>query len=144
MPATFSKRHTCHRRRAAGAGLATLLALLSVLVTAQASAHATAQIDPNAKREIAGLLQAVGQSGCQFIRSGTVHAAHAAQAHLNRKYEYMAARNMLVSAEDFIVKAATRSRMTGQAYGMRCGDGPAQPADEWLMGKLKALRQTPP
>ena len=106
-------------------------------------ALAIAQINPKAEREITGLLQAVGSSGCQFIRSGTAYAADRAQAHLNKKYEHMVSRNMLGSAEDFIVKAATRSSMSGEAYAMRCGDAPPQRCDEWLMGKLKAMRQSP-
>lgn len=128
----------CHHLRRLGAGAA-LAALLTGLPT-----QATAQINPKAEREITGLLHAVGSSGCQFIRSGKAYAADRAQAHLNKKYEHMVSRNMLGSAEDFIVKAATRSSMSGEAYAMRCGDAPPQRCDEWLMGKLKAMRQSPP
>jgi hypothetical protein len=127
----------CHHLRRLGA-VAALAAWLTGLPTPTA-----AQINPKAEREINGLLHAVGSSGCQFIRSGKAYAADRAQAHLHKKYEHMASRNMLGSAEDFIVKAATRSSMSGEAYAMRCGDAPPQRCDEWLMGKLKAMRQTP-
>jgi hypothetical protein len=134
-PLFLSRRHAVLRSWAAARAAATLLAFLPGL--------AAAQITPKAEREINGLLQAVGSSGCQFIRSGTAYAADRAQSHLLKKYELMAARNMLASAEDFIIKAATRSSMSGEAYAMRCGEAPPQRCDEWLMAKLKAMRQTP-
>ena len=135
-PPLLSRRHAVLRSWARAKAAATLLALLPGL--------AGAQITPKAEREITGLLQAVGSSGCQFIRSGTAYAADRAQAHLLKKYEHMASRNMLASAEDFIVKAATRSSMSGEAYAMRCGEAPPQRCDEWLMTKLKVMRQTSP
>ena len=135
MPFPVPRSHR-PRRRIAGRALTSFLAMLPLL--------AAAQINPKAEREITGLLQAVGKSGCQFIRGGTAYAADRAQAHLNKKYEHMVARAMLASAEDFIVKAATRSSMTGEPYAMRCGEAPPQRCDEWLMSKLKAIRQTPP
>ena len=131
----FCYRQRGQRRPGAGVLLAALTLVLPML--------ATAQINPKAEREITGLLHAVGSSGCQFIRSGTAYAADRAQAHLHKKYEHMVSRNMLGTAEDFIVKAATRSSMSGEAYAMRCGDAPPQRCDEWLLFKLKAMRQTP-
>lgn len=135
-PLLLSRCHAASRRWATAKAAAALLALLPGL--------AAAQITPKAEREITGLLQAVGSSGCLFIRSGTAYAADRAQAHLLKKYEHMASRNMLASAEDFIVKAATRSSMSGEAYSMRCGEAPPQRCDEWLMTRLKAMRQTSP
>ena len=134
-PLFLSRHHAVLGSWAAARAAATLLALLPGL--------AAAQMTPKTEREINGLLQAVGSSGCQFIRSGTAYAADRAQSHLLRKYEHMASRNMLASAEDFIVKAATRSSMSGEAYAMRCGEAPPQRCDEWLMARLKAMRQPP-
>ena len=131
LPQSPRLRHPTARR-----WLTTLLALLPLM--------AAAQVNPKAEREITGLLQAVGKSGCQFIRGGTAYAADRAQAHLSKKYEHMVSRAMLVSAEVFIVKAATSSSMTGEPYAMRCGETPPQRCDEWLMARLKAMRQTPP
>ncbi len=135
-PLLLSRHQAVLRGWATAKAVATLLALLPGL--------AAAHITPKAEREITSLLQAVGSSGCQFIRSGTAYPADRAQAHLLKKYEHMASRNMLGSAEDFIVKAATRSSMSGEAYAMRCGDAPPQRCDEWLMTRLKAMRQTSP
>ena len=99
-----------------------------------------AQLSPVARQEIEGLLRAVGSSGCEFMRGGTAHPAAKAQDHLQQKYEYLDARAQLQSAEDFIAKAATRSSMTGETYGIRCG-ATVQPSEDWLRAKLKALRQ---
>lgn len=102
-----------------------------------------AQLSPIAKQEIQGLLHAVGSSGCEFIRGGTPHAAAKAQSHLFLKYEYLEARDQLKSAEDFIVKAATRSSMTGEAYAIRCAGAGQMASEDWMKAKLKAMRQAP-
>ena len=110
-----------------------LLALLPAVCAAQLSA--------SAQREIDGLLRAVGSSGCQFLRGGTAHPAAEAQQHLHKKYSHLAARNMLVSAEDFIDKAASRSSMNGEPYAIRCGESPPVRSDEWLRARLQIIRQ---
>ena len=93
---------------------------------------------------IAGLLQAVGASGCHFMRGGSAYSSAQAQEHLSKKYEYMAARDMLVSTEDFIDKAATRSSMSGEPYAIRCGEAAAQKSADWMRARLKAMRQPAP
>ncbi len=114
---------------------AALLALLPLLCAAQ--------IGPVMEREVAGLLQAVGTSGCEFIRGSTAYTAAQAQQHLRKKHEYMAARGQLASTEDFVGKAATSSSMLGEAYLMRCGSAAPQPCEQWLRARLKAMRQAP-
>jgi len=95
------------------------------------------------EREIAGLLQAVGTSGCEFMRGGKAYPADQAREHLRTKYEYLAARGQLTSAEDFIDKAASRSSLLGEVYLMRCGGTAPQRCEQWMRTKLKALRQAP-
>lgn len=112
-----------------------LLALLAWL-----PALAAAQLTPVARQEVDALLRAVGSSGCEFVRGGTAHPAPKAQDHLQQKFDYLDARGMLKSAEDFIAKAGTRSSMTGEAYAIRCPGAAQQPSDEWLLARLKALR----
>jgi|JI9StandDraft_2_1071091.scaffolds.fasta_scaffold207611_1 hypothetical protein len=102
---------------------------------------AAAQLSPTARQEIDALLRAVGTSGCEFLRGGTAYTAAKAQEHLRSKFEYLDERGQLKSAEDFIVKAGTRSSMTGEAYGIRCGSTGAQASEAWLQARLKALRQ---
>ena len=103
-----------------------------------------AHLSPTAQREIDGLLHAIGSSGCQFLRGGTAHTAAEAQQHLHKKYSHLAARNMLVSAEDFIVKAATGSSMSGEPYAIQCGQSAAVRSDEWLRARLHLIRHPPP
>lgn len=77
-----------------------------------------AQLSPLAQQEIHALLKAVGNSGCQFSRDGSLYPPARAQQHLSSKYEAMAARGMLASAEDFIDKVATSSSLSGKAYAI--------------------------
>jgi hypothetical protein len=117
---------------------------LAVLSLAAAPLLCHAQLSQNARKEIDGLLSAVGSSGCEFMRSGKAHPAAEAQQHLQKKYDYLATRDKLSSTEDFIVKAATRSSMTGEAYGIRCSGAPQQPSEEWLKARLKEIRAGQP
>jgi hypothetical protein len=98
-------------------------------------------MNTTAQQEVEALLRVIGGSGCQFLRGGTAHSAAEAQQHLQKKYAYAVKRNLLVSAEDFIEKAATRSSMSGELYAIRCGDAQPVRSDEWLRAKLQLLRQ---
>ena len=120
------------------------LAVLAVLAVSAAPLLCHAQLSPSARKEIDGLLTAVGSSGCEFMRSGKAHPAAEAQQHLQKKYDYLATRDKLNSTEDFILKAATRSSMTGEAYGIRCGTAPQQPSEDWLKARLKEIRAGQP
>lgn len=111
-----------------------------LLAIAWLPAVCAAQLPPAARQEIDALLRAVGSSGCEFMRGGTAYSATKAHEHLLQKFEYLDARSQLKSAEDFIAKAATRSSMTGEPYGIRCSGANQQPSDVWLQARLKALR----
>ncbi len=113
---------------------------LALLAMACLPCVATAQLSPAARLEIDALLRAVGSSGCEFLRGGTAYSATKAHEHLQQKFEYLDARDQLKTAEDFIAKAATRSSMTGEAYGIRCVGAAPLASDAWLQARLKALR----
>lgn len=127
-------------RRGGGLGRLGRLGRAGAMLLACLPALAAAQLSPTARQEIDGLLKAVGSSGCEFMRGGTAHPAAKAQEHLQAKFEYLDTRGQLKSAEDFIVKAGTRSSMTGEAYGIRCPGGVQQASDAWLQARLVALR----
>lgn len=91
-------------------------------------------------KEIDGLIQAVGRSGCQFERNGKWYEAAAAQSHLQRKYDWLRKRDAAGTAEQFIERAATRSSISGKAYHMRCGDQASIPASEWFERELRRQR----
>lgn len=125
-----------HRRCLAAGVRCSLLGLLVLPVLGMA------QLTPAARKEIDLLLSAVGTSGCEFMRGGTAHSAAAAQQHLQQKYEYLASRDGLNSTEDFIAKAATRSSMTGEAYGIRCAGSTPLASEAWMKARLRAMRAT--
>lgn len=117
---------------------------LALLALACLPGWAAAQLTATARQEIDALLRAVGSSGCEFMRGGTAYTAAKAQEHLRAKFEYLDERGQLKSAEDFIVKAGTRSSMTGEAYGIRCASTGQHASDAWLQARLKGLRQPRP
>lgn len=107
-------------------------ALISLAMVAVSHAATPA----GAELEIATLLADVAASGCQFYRNGSWYDAARAQAHLRLKYQALAARGQINSAEDFIARAATRSSFSGEAYRIRCPGNAAEPSDQWLREHL--------
>ena len=118
-------------RSSAVLGLVLGLALLPV---ARAAAPAIAQT------EINYLLEFVGNSGCEFFRNGSWYDAKKAEAHLRYKYEMLAARDRINTAEEFIEQAATKSSLSGQPYQVRCGGLDAATSEQWLRAVLARYR----
>jgi len=94
----------------------------------------------NTQTEVDFLLGYLAASGCEFYRNGTWHDSDAAQAHLRKKYIYLAARNMVTSAEDFIEKAGSQSSFSGEAYQVRCHGGASVTSRKWLNDELVHFR----
>jgi len=69
--------------------------------------------------EVEFLLGDIERSGCEFYRNGTWRDSESAQAHVRSKYEYLVARNLINTTEEFIERAATESSFSGQR--IRCG-----------------------
>lgn len=91
--------------------------------------------------EVNFLLGYVEGSGCDFQRNGSWHTAQEAHAHLQDKFNYLAARNMLDTTEQFIERVATQSSLTGHAYMVRCSGGPIITSKQWLSDELLRLRK---
>ncbi len=102
---------------------------------------ARAEPPANVQIEVNFLLGYVDGSACEFYRNGTWHDSKKAQAHLRDKYKYLSARNKIITTEDFIEKAATKSSFTGRAYEVRCGNGVTVSADKWLRTELARFRK---
>ncbi len=111
-----------------------LTVALSYFPVVHATPSATAQI------EINYLLGYIEQSGCRFYRNGIWYDSKRAQAHLRQKYDYLAARDRIGTAEDFIEQAATKSSMSGKAYAIKCDRGPVETANLWLREVLARYR----
>jgi hypothetical protein len=94
-----------------------------------------------AYKEISNLLSRLGASGCQFNRNGTWYPPERAVEHLNTKYEYLAKRNLVPTAEAFIERAASESSMSGKPYLVKCGSGPETPSADWLRQELRRYRE---
>lgn len=118
----------------------TIGALLAVLVSLT---HA-GSLPANARLEIESVLTALKLSGCQFNRNGTWYSGAEAQAHLTKKLAYLADKNQIKSAEEFIALGASTSSASGKPYQVRCGSAPAVDSKRWLQDQLKTLRSTKP
>jgi hypothetical protein len=95
-----------------------------------------------AQTEINYLLGFIEQSGCQFYRNGSWYDSKRAQAHLRDKYNYMVARDLIKTAEDFIEQAATKSSLSGIAYALKCSSAPVVASSLWLREVLARYRLT--
>lgn len=116
------------------------LAIFLALPWLAVSASALAAPSPAAAREIAGLMQSLGASRCEFNRNGNWYDAAQARTHLQRKYDYLLKKNLVDSAEQFIDRAASRSSLSGKAYRVRCPDRPEQDSAGWFRDQLRRLR----
>jgi hypothetical protein len=107
---------------------------------AMAGAQA-AEPAPPVRSEIEGLLTTLGTSQCQFYRNGSWHDGLAAESHLRMKYEYLAQRGALPSAEKFIDDAATKSSLSGEPYAVKCAGEAPLPSAVWLKARLRERRE---
>jgi hypothetical protein len=99
-----------------------------------------AQPPTNVQIEVNVLLGFVGDSGCEFYRNGTWHDSKTAQTHLRDKYNYLVARNLINTTEDFIEMGATKSNLSGQLYEVRCNGGATMTSKQWLRDELVRIR----
>jgi hypothetical protein len=59
---------------------------------------------------------------------------------LRDKYKYLVTGNQIITTEDFIEKAATKSSFTGEPYKVRCNGGATVTSNQWLRAELAQLR----
>ncbi len=90
--------------------------------------------------EITALIARLGQSQCRFQRNGSWYDADRARQHLQRKYDYLQARGMASTAEQFIEQAASRSSVSGKPYRVACPGRPETDAADWFDEQLRQLR----
>ena len=103
-----------------------------------------AVVAADAAQEIDGLIGELGRSGCEFERNGSWHDAKRAQAHLQRKYEWLRKRDLAGTAEQFIDRAASRSSVSDKPYRVRCPGKPVVDSATWFRGVLQHLRSNDP
>jgi hypothetical protein len=116
-------------------------AIRSLLLLGLLSAPVTHAEPPrNVEIEVNFLLGYIEGSGCAFYRNGTWYDSKTARAHLRDKYDYLTARSLIDTTEDFIERAATASSLSGQAYEVSCNGGAAVPSSQWLSTGLTHFR----
>jgi hypothetical protein len=104
---------------------------------------ARAALDAKGTQEVSALLGFVGNSHCIFIRNGKSYDAAEARAHLQTKLNYLLARDLINSADQFIERAGSKSSFSGKPYLVNC-DGKERLAADWLTEELRRLRQMQP
>ncbi|MDB5962830.1 MAG: hypothetical protein JWP59_4124 [Massilia sp.] len=103
-------------------------------------AHA-AEAPVRVQQEVTYLLDAVGSSQCQFNRNGAWYEGEQARAHLRKKFDYLAKKNMVATTENFIERAATSSSTSGKNYQIRCPGAAPVDSAVWLQERLASLRR---
>jgi len=90
------------------------------------------------QEEIDYLLAFVSNTDCQYNRNGTVYDGKAARDHISMKYEYY--QDKIRTTEDFILYSATRSKISGQKYSIKCPGSEVVYANDWLLKELENYR----
>lgn len=112
------------------------LIIAAALVAGSASA---ATVDAT-RAEVTHLMAAIEKSQCKFNRNGSWHDAQAASRHLAKKFDYMAKKDLVPSAETFIERGASTSSSSGKPYQMQCPGSAPVASGAWLMAELKRYR----
>lgn len=118
----------------------------TLLIIAPLLAQAAPAPAPAARQEIAHLIGYLAASGCSFQRNGSWHEAAEAARHLQRKVDYLLARDLAASSEDVIARAASESSLSGKPYQVRCGGNAPVASAAWLKAELaryRSARQVP-
>ena len=96
--------------------------------------------DNDAGTEIEYLIQAVGNSGCTFVRNGTEHSPQDAASHMHLKYKN--GKRWVNSTEQFIDRLATKSSWTSKPYYLLCEGAEPQLSNAWMHDQLTLYRAT--
>ena len=84
------------------------------------------------------MLKYVEESGCLFIRNDKEYDSKYSAEHIRKKYVYF--KDRINTPEEFIELCATRSRMSGRPYLVRCGETKTIPTGDWLTVELNNFR----
>ena len=119
--------------------IASVLLVLGLMTAPGVRADPPADV----QTEVNYLLGSIAGSGCEFYRNGRWHDANAARTHMLDKYDYLVARDLIQSTEQFIDRAASQSSLSGRPYQIRCNGGAAVTSRQWLQEKLARFRDLP-
>ena len=116
----------------------TNLAAAAVAVILLVASAAYAQTGVVSHKAIEYLLSSVEHSDLTFIRNGKSYTPKEAAAHLKAKYDYFKAE--IVTPEDFIRLAGSKSELSGRPYQVQTRDGQRVTSAEWLQRVLAEYR----
>ena len=85
------------------------------------------------------LLERIGNSPYNFMRNGSRYQGKRAEVHL--RWKYLRSRQQIKTAEDFIKRVATRSKISGETYEVILPDRTHRPLREFLLEELRLLNQ---
>jgi len=94
------------------------------------------------EKEILYLLDYLVHSDCEFNRNGKWYDAYAARQHINYKYKYLIQKGLINSTEQFIVRAASESSMSGKPYMVKCGDSEPIKSSIWFKKEFGSLKSS--
>jgi hypothetical protein len=116
------------------------LAAVAVSLVLLFASAAHAQPTAASQGAIQYLLSSVEHSDLTFIRNGKSYSPKEAAAHLRAKYDYF--KGEIVTPEDFIRLAASKSELSGKPYQVETRDGQRVTSAEWLLRVLAEYRAT--
>ncbi len=88
------------------------------------------------------LLDYIEKSDAVFIRNGSHYTGPEAVEHIRAKYEHF--KKDIVTPEDFIRLAASKSLLSGRPYLVHPKAGEERPLGEWLTEALREHRASTP
>lgn len=98
----------------------------------------TLSVSANTQNEINHLLAFVKNTQCTYERNGKSHTGVEAVEHIMKKYKYF--QDDIVTTEDFIEYAATKSKMSGKHYLVHCPSEPTIKSSDWILTELAHYR----
>lgn len=114
-------------------GFAHLLLLCATLLGLGGIAFADPS--PQVQQQIDHLIAYVRDSKLTFLRNGAESGSDAAAQHIEEKYKHF--KSEIVTARDFIDKAASRSMLSGKPYLVKFPDGSTKEVSEWLRAEVE-------
>jgi len=114
------------------------LAMFMGILLAMTWASALAAPPAVTQKEINHLLDFVQKSSCTYNRNGSAHKGAEARKHIERKLNYYW--DDILTTEDFIKLAATKSELSGKVYTVKCPNQTEESSNAWLTGELMKYR----
>jgi hypothetical protein len=122
--------------------LKTVFTLVFALGLSYSTSVLGIELDAAGGAEIEQLLARLGASGCRFQRNGSWYTAQEARAHLENKYRYLLDKQLIGSAEDFVLLGATKSSMSGKPYLVQCRGQESMPSATWMAAQRLEMRES--